>query len=91
MLFSIYIKKLEKILESASNSKSTKVEIQNVVETVAPETNNENSMAGSNVNTKQKSTGRITTVSRAILDENHAAPTGKYSASLSTNVIAYGF
>ncbi|XP_031617469.1 gustatory receptor for sugar taste 43a-like [Contarinia nasturtii] len=80
---------LKKILESASKTKATKVDVQNATDTAVRETNNENHLPGSNP--IQKPTGRITTVSRANLDENHATPafsTGKYSAS--TNVIAYG-
>lgn len=72
--------------------KSNKVDVQNPVESAATmESNNENSLPGSNINTPAKLVGKLTTISRANVEENHVAPifgTGKYSASLSTT--AYG-
>lgn len=85
---------IEKLLDSASNVKGNKVDVQNNVE-LPLETNNETILPGSNNNTpiKPKPIVKITTVSRATLEpENHIAPifgTGKKSASLSTT--AYGF
>lgn len=70
--------------------KSNKVDVHNPVES-AIEANNENPLPGSNINTPAKPVGKLTTISRATVEENHVAPifgTGKYSASLST--AAYG-
>lgn len=89
--FNIHLK-IEKLLETASNVKTNKVDVQNSVESATTmEANNENPLPGSNINTPAKPVGKLTTISRATVEEINVAPifgTGKYSASLSTT--AYG-